>query len=59
MPRFCELSPDKLGEAGIVRELSFGTTKDKMLVIEGCKNSKAVTIFLRGGNKMVQILKEL
>jgi hypothetical protein len=25
------------------------TTKDKMLVIEECKNSKAVTIFLRGG----------
>merc|ERR1712136_6912 len=53
VPRFCELTADKLGEAGIVRELSFGTTKDRMLVIEGCKNSKAVTIFLRGGNKMI------
>ena len=36
-----------------MRELSFGTTKDRMLVIENCPNSKAVTIFVRGGNKMV------
>ena len=36
-----------------VREVSFGTTKDKMLVIEGCPNSSAVTIFVRGGNKMI------
>merc|ERR1712112_361569 len=49
VPRFQELSPEKLGLAGKVRELNFGTTKDKMLVIEECKNSKAVTIFLRGG----------
>jgi len=53
VPRFQELSPDKLGSAGLVRELSFGTTKDHMLVIEECSNSKAVTIFIRGGNKMV------
>jgi len=53
VPRFQELSAEKLGYAGLVRELSFGTTKDKMLVIEKCKNSKAVTIFLRGGTKMI------
>jgi len=53
VPRFQELSADKLGTAGLVRELSFGTTKDKMLVIEECANSKAVTIFLRGGTKMI------
>lgn len=53
VPRFQELSPEKLGHAGIVKELSFGTTKDHMLVIEECKNSRAVTIFLRGGNKMI------
>nr|XP_018901182.1 PREDICTED: T-complex protein 1 subunit epsilon [Bemisia tabaci] len=53
VPRFEELSPEKLGYAGIVRELSFGTTKDRMLVIEECKNSRAVTIFIRGGNKMI------
>eukprot|EP00124_Ichthyophonus_hoferi_P002423 Ihof_evm13s164 gene=Ihof_evmTU13s164 len=53
VPRFSELTPEKLGRAGIVRELSFGTTKDRMLVIEECANSRAVTIFVRGGNKMV------
>lgn len=53
VPRFSELSEAKLGYAGIVRELTFGTTKDKMLVIEQCKNSRAVTIFIRGGNKMI------
>lgn len=53
VPRFCELSADKLGSAGVVRELSFGTTKDRMLVIEECPNSRAVTIFIRGGNKMI------
>jgi len=53
VPRFEELSEDKLGHAGIVREISFGTTKDRMLVIEECANSRAVTIFVRGGNKMI------
>lgn len=53
VPRFEELTADKLGNAGIVRELSFGTTKERMLVIEECKNSRAVTIFIRGGNKMI------
>jgi len=53
VPRFSELSPEKLGRAGIVREISFGTTKDRMLVIEECSNSRAVTIFIRGGNKMI------
>ncbi|OXU27840.1 hypothetical protein TSAR_001387 [Trichomalopsis sarcophagae] len=53
VPRFEELTPEKLGYAGVVRELGFGTTKDKMLVIEECKNSRAVTIFIRGGNKMI------
>jgi T-complex protein 1 subunit epsilon len=53
VPRFQELTPDKLGKAGVVREMTFGTTKDRMLVIEKCHNSKAVTIFLRGGTKMI------
>eukprot|EP01135_Chromosphaera_perkinsii_P001624 Nk52_evm1s208 gene=Nk52_evmTU1s208 len=53
VPRFKELSSDKLGFAGSVKELNFGTTSDKMLVIEECKNSKAVTVFIRGGNKMI------
>lgn len=53
VPRFSEVSTSKLGKAGKVREISFGTTKDRMIVIEECANSKAVTIFVRGGNKMV------
>ena len=57
VPRFSELSSEKLGHAGIVRELTFGTTKDKMLVIEECKNTRAVTIFIRGGNKMVSLIE--
>lgn len=54
VPRFCELTAEKLGTAGVVKEISFGTTKDHMLVIQECKNTRAVTIFIRGGNKMVK-----
>ncbi|KAF9446818.1 hypothetical protein P691DRAFT_803365 [Macrolepiota fuliginosa MF-IS2] len=53
VPRFEDLTAKKLGQAGIVRELSFGTTRDKMLVIEECANSRAVTVFVRGSNKMI------
>eukprot|EP00049_Salpingoeca_infusionum_P009731 m.165203 g.165203 ORF g.165203 m.165203 type:complete len:538 (+) comp14423_c0_seq1:262-1875(+) len=53
VPRFSELTSEKLGTAGKVREVGFGTTKDTMLVIEECENSKAVTIFIRGGNRMI------
>ena len=53
VPRFEDLKPEKLGTAGIVREMTFGTTRDKMLVIEECANARAVTVFIRGGNKMV------
>lgn len=54
VPRFEDLSAEKLGKAGIVREMSFGTTREKMLVIEECANSRAVTVFVRGSNKMVR-----
>ena len=53
VPRFCEITPEKLGSAKVVKEISFGTTNDKMMVIEGGKESKAVTILVRGGNKTV------
>jgi len=53
VPRFEDLTPEKLGKAGIVREVSFGTTRDKMLVIEECANTRAVTVFVRGSNKMI------
>lgn len=53
VPRFEDLSADKLGTAGRVREMTFGTTREKMLIIEECANSRAVTVFVRGSNKMV------
>nr|CDJ88112.1 Chaperonin Cpn60 TCP-1 domain containing protein [Haemonchus contortus] len=53
VPRFSELTPEKLGSAGLVREITFGTARDRMLSVEQCPNSKAVTIFVRGGNKMI------
>lgn len=53
VPRFQELTKEKLGEAGIVREIDLGTTKERMLVVEQCKNTKAVTVFIRGSNRMV------
>ncbi|QRV75105.1 TCP-1/cpn60 chaperonin family (T-complex protein 1) [Ceratobasidium sp. AG-Ba] len=53
VPRFEDLTSGKLGTAGVVREVSFGTTRDKMLVIEECANSRAVTVFVRGSNKMI------
>lgn len=58
VPRFEDLAPEKLGKAGIVREVSFGTTRDKMLVIEECANPRAVTVFIRGSNKMVSAEEE-
>ena len=56
VPRFEDLTADKLGRAGLVREMTFGTTKEKMLVIEECANTRAVTIFVRGSNKMVSLM---
>lgn len=53
IPRFSEISASKLGKAGVVRELSFGTTHEHVIVLEGCAASKAVTIYVRGGNSMV------
>lgn len=55
VPRFEDLTADKLGRAGMVREMTFGTTREKMLVIEETANSRAVTVFVRGSNKMVSL----
>lgn len=38
---------------GLVREIAFGTTKERMLVIEQCAKSQAVTVLVRGGNQMI------
>eukprot|EP00980_Cylindrotheca_fusiformis_P013766 scaffold3556_cov190-Cylindrotheca_fusiformis.AAC.1 len=52
-----ELSPDKLGTAGSVTQISLGTNssrqQDRILLLEDCQNQKAVTVLVRGGNKMI------
>lgn len=53
VPRFSELAPEKLGKAGHVREVGFGTSKERMMVIEQCPNTRALTILIRGGSKMI------
>lgn len=53
VPRFSELTPEKLGNAGLVRELTFGTDNEQMLCIEQCPNIRAVTVLIRGGNKLI------
>ncbi|CAN6609955.1 T-complex protein 1 subunit epsilon [Trichomonascus vanleenenianus] len=53
VPRFEDLAPQKLGSAGLVREIEFGTTRDRMLVIENCANPRAVTVLVRGSNDMI------
>ncbi|WP_455278488.1 thermosome subunit beta [[Eubacterium] cellulosolvens] len=40
-----------LGNAKLVEERKIGD--DKMLFVEGCKNPKAVTIFIRGGTERI------
>ncbi|KAH3668067.1 hypothetical protein OGAPHI_001821 [Ogataea philodendri] len=53
VPRFEDLTKEKLGHAGKVTEVEFGTTRDHMLVIEDCANPRAVTALVRGSNKMI------
>ncbi len=53
VPRFEEITPEKLGRAGCVKEISFGTSNDKVILIEECANTKAVTILIRGGSKTI------
>ena len=52
-----ELTADKLGTAGKVKQISMGTNnsrqQDRILVLEECANQKAVTVLVRGGNKMI------
>ncbi len=52
-----ELTPDKLGTAGKVKQISMGTNnsrqQDRILLLEDCANQKAVTVLARGGNKMI------
>jgi T-complex protein 1 subunit epsilon len=53
IPRFEEITPEKLGSAGKVKEIQFGTTGDKVILIQDCAFSKAVTVMVRGGSRVI------
>jgi len=53
IPRFEEITPAKLGKAGTIKEFQFGTSNDKVLLIQDCEHSKAVTVLIRGGSKTI------
>jgi len=53
IPRFEEITPEKLGTAGTIKEIAFGTTGDKIILIQDCALSKAVTIMVRGGSRTI------
>jgi len=53
IPRFEEIKPEKLGRAGTIKELCYGTMQEKMLVIKDCAKSKVVTILVRGSSRMI------
>lgn len=54
VPRFSEITPKKLGKAGLVKEITFGTLNEKMLLVTDLKDdAKAVTILTRGSSRMV------
>ncbi|EZG45358.1 putative chaperonin containing T-complex 1 delta subunit, tcpd protein [Gregarina niphandrodes] len=52
VPRFEDLTPEKLGTAKCVREISMGTEDDRLVLVEGCPGGRAVTILIRGSNLM-------
>lgn len=53
VPRFEEITPEKLGTAGTIKEYSFGSSNDKVLLIQDCAHSKAVTVLIRGGSRTI------
>merc|ERR1719473_717467 len=53
VPRFEELNAEKLGKAGVIKEMNFGTSSDKVLLIQECEHSKAVTVLIRGGSRTI------
>lgn len=51
--RFEDIAPEKLGKAKEIKEISFGTSCEHMLLIEGASDEKCVTLLIRGGNKLM------
>jgi thermosome len=46
-----DLTPEDLGSAALVEERKIG--EDKIVFIEGCRNPKAVAVFIRGGSERI------
>merc|ERR1711934_762636 len=53
IPRFEEITPEKLGTAGSIEEVAYGTSGDKIILIKDCEHSKAVTVLIRGGSRTI------
>ena len=53
IPRFEEITPEKLGTAGLIKEMSFGTSNDRLILIQECNESKAITVLIRGGSRVI------
>ncbi|GMM53043.1 chaperonin-containing T-complex subunit [Starmerella bacillaris] len=55
VPRFEDLSASKLGHATSIKEISFGTTSEKMVTVlaDPEKGPKTVSILVRGSNEMI------
>lgn len=53
VPRFEELSSDKLGLVGEIEELQHGTTNNNMIIFKELPKTKTVSILIRGGSKTI------
>ena len=53
VPRFEELHPQKLGFAGKIDEVNFGTQSNNMIIVKDLSAAKAVSILVRGGSKTI------
>ena len=53
VPRFEEVDESKLGKVGVIKEYTFGTSNEKVLLIQECENSKAITVLIRGGSRTI------
>lgn len=53
VPRFEELTSEKLGIVGVMEELQHGTTSENMIVFKELQHTKAVSILIRGGSQTI------
>ena len=53
VPRFNEITTTTLGYASRIRENCFGNTEERLLIVENCAKSRAVSIFIRGSSDLI------